>query len=408
MPNKDRITYLFNRCLLEQETLSEREELDAYLLNPDYREIVEWCLMDAFEVPKSTDSLSEDVQSQILTAILTSKDIKPKKSSRIQILKWAAAAAVACLFVTVPLIIKTDLHQRIMRFSFTAEKLEIPVTADKVEKVALPASEAAILEMTDGTKLELPKLAIGTQIIKNGLIVQKTANNELLLKYTKHYKGQLLTGEKHVIKTPRGGTYSLTLPDGSRVQLNSATTLILPASFNDTIRSVELQGEAFFEIVKNKKMFKVYSKQGINRQEISVYGTSFNISAYSNDKHLETTLVTGSINVKNLNNNKALWLQPNQTALVSNDQMLQVEANLDKNLSWINNIFYFEDESLDNVINQIGRWYDVDFKNMPQSTTQRMWAQVSRDVTLQELLEIIEKTYPIKFKIIGKEVHVLN
>ena len=295
-----------------------------------------------------------------------------------------------------------------MRFSFTAEKLEIPVTADKVEKVALPASEAAILEMTDGTKLELPKLAIGTQIIKNGLIVQKTANNELLLKYTKHYKDQLLTGEKHVIKTPRGGTYSLTLPDGSRVQLNSATTLILPASFNDTIRSVELQGEAFFEIVKNKKMFKVYSKQGINRQEISVYGTSFNISAYSNDKHLETTLVTGSINVKNLNNNKALWLQPNQTALVSNDQMLQVEANLDKNLSWINNIFYFEDESLDNVINQIGRWYDVDFKNMPQSTTQRMWAQVSRDVTLQELLEIIEKTYPIKFKIIGKEVHVLN
>lgn len=407
MPTKERITYLFNQCLSEAETASEREELNRYLADAKFQTDLELCLLNAFAAPKETKSLSADVENQILTAIHSTEKTVLGRKGLVRMLKWTAAA-VACLFVTIPLVITTDIQEKIVRFGVAEQTHLESSVIDSAGQNIMPASESAILEMIDGTKLDLPKLAVGTQIVKNGLIVEKTAQSELALKFDK----ELIAGNKersyHVIRTPRGGTYALTLPDGSKVHLNAETTLIIPSSFTDSTRSVELEGEAYFDIVKDRRLFKVRSSRSGEKQEVTVYGTAFNISAYPGTNQIETTLVRGSVHVQNLNNNHIIKLLPKQTAVFTNHKLYQVEANLDRNLSWLNDVFYFEDESIESIFKQIGRWYNVEFKGGSNLPEQHMWAQFSRTMKLNDLLAIMEQTFAIKFKVIGKEVYVVK
>ncbi|MCA5006246.1 FecR family protein [Sphingobacterium bovistauri] len=406
MPNKQRINYLFNQCLQQQETIAERGELNQYMMDASLKDIVEECMLEAFYTDKPKESLPIDTQDQILTAIYSSSTKTRNFTLSKTLWRWTSVAAVF-LMISVPLIIKTDLHEKILQFSFinNGEKTSVE-NQTRVEDSLV--NESATLEMVDGTKLYLPTLAIGTKISRNGLIVQKSAQNELLLKYELESLHTKIKNAHHTIKTPKGVKYKLTLPDGSIVHLNAASKLVLPYSFSDSSRNVELSGEAYFEVVKDKRRFTVFSQKAGIRQEVKVYGTSFNISAYSDDDSFTTTLVEGSVNVHNLNNKKVSWLKPNEIATYRPTGIEIGKADIDKNLAWINNIFYFEEEELDNVIKQISRWYDVEFKDVPDLPQQKLWAQVSRDIQLIDLLSIIEKTYAIKFKITGKEVYIVN
>lgn len=407
MSNKQRIKYLFNQCIQHQETVAERNELNQYITDPTFKELVEACMLEAFYLKKKEETLSSDSKEQILNAIYASADEIIRPSFKARLWQWASVAAVF-LMITVPLVIKTDLHEKFAELTFLEDKRNVPNESISSENEILPAQESATLEMVDGTKLYLPTLAIGTQITKNGLVVQKSAQNELLLKYDLNHLNKQMKNANYVIKTPKGGKYKLTLPDGTLVHLNSASTLLFPYLLTDSLRYVELIGEAYFEVVKDKRQFVVYSKQGKLRQEVKVYGTSFNVNAYPDADGFETTLVQGSVHVTNLNNQNILWLNPNEQVVLGADGMVKSKADLDRNLAWLNNIFYFEDETLENALKQISRWYDVDFKNIPGNLDQKLWAQVSRNISLVELLTIIEKTYAIKFEIRGKEVYIVN
>ena len=403
MPTEKRIKLLIEKCLHQEETFEERNELNAYFSDPEFEDIINEYLYDAFYSQKDLETINNASKEHIINAIIATSDKSITKFSKMRIIKWASAAAVI-LLITIPLVLKKDFREQVLRFASLVQKQE-NVLEHQDDHLIQPAIEAATLELVDGSKLYLPNLAIGTEVIKNGLLVRKSGNNELSLKYVDNKYG---LANDYIVKTPKGGKYNLTLPDGTKVRLNSATTLTLPASFTDSMRYVRLQGEAYFDVVKDDRTFIVYSQQHSIKQEVKVLGTAFNISAYADDDRIETTLVHGAVQVKNKLNNEAIFLKPNERAINNFSGMSKELADIDKNLAWLSNIFYFENETLDNVIKQISRWYDVDFRNVPLLPQQRLWAQVSRDLKLIDLLSIIEKTYALKFKIVGKEVYIVE
>ena len=403
MPTEERIKLLIQRCLHKKETVEERDELNLYFIDPQFESVINECLFDAFDSEKDLELINNNSKEHILSAIVSTSENSIYNLSKMRIMKWISVAA-AILLISIPLVLKENLREQIFNL-YSGVNPQEKLVEDQKNKLIQPAIESATLELVDGTKLYLPDLLIGTEVIKNGLLIRKSGNNELSLKYV---DSKYAKNKDYIIRTPKGGKYNLTLPDGTKVRLNSATTLSLPGSFTDSMRFVSLQGEAYFDVIKDNRTFIVYSQQHSIKQQVKVLGTAFNISAYADDYQIETTLVHGSVNVKNLQNNEIIFLKPNELMINNSSGMSVEKADFERNLAWLSNIFYFENETLDNVIKQISRWYDVDFKDVPSLPKQRLWAQVSRDLKLIDLLSIIEKTYALKFKIIGKEVYIVE
>lgn len=159
--------------------------------------------------------------------------------------------------------------------------------------------------------------------------------------------------------TPRGGTYQIVLSDGTKVWLNASSELKFPASFNQTKqRSVELSGEAYFEVAKNKmKPFMVRS----NGQEIEVLGTHFNVNSYLDEKVTKTTLLEGAIKLSQLkrDNPASYVLRPGQQAVAGNTVVIRNVDAMDV-IDWKNGMFIFNKESLESIMRKLSRWYDVD------------------------------------------------
>src|SRR5690606_22272921 len=356
--------------------------------------------------PKPMQKLPRDTRSHMIDAIISStSDVRKPLIKRI--LLWTSAAAIV-LMLLVPFSLQREGNPL---QKYTSQKLptaEAPHETATISMKPIVSEDAAVIELVDGTRLYLPSLAIGTKISKNGLIIEKSRQDELLLSYDLKALRTPLENAFHTIKTPKGGKYSIKLPDGSRVQLNAESKLILPYAFTDSTRYVQLSGEAYFEVARDPKTFRVYSEQGGLKQEVVVYGTAFNIAAYPNDQQLKTTLVKGAVSIFNLNNNRILPLEPNERMVFGRGGMEKQEANLAKDLAWLNNEFYFEEESLQEALQEISRWYDVEFKNIESLPTQKLWAQVSRNTALVDLLAMIEKTHAIQFNIIGKEVYLVD
>lgn len=207
---------------------------------------------------------------------------------------------------------------------------------------------------------------------------------------------------KLTLETPRGGTYRLTLPDGTKVWLNASTKLRYPERFANDHRSVELDGEAFFEVVPGKIPFYVKTKE----QRIEVLGTSFNISAYEEDGETLTTLVNGSVKVSHLDLEMDLLLNPGQQAVLNNDKMLKKEVEVSDYIAWKNGLFVFNDTPLSLIVKQLQRWYNFDSVqgDIPDL---HFNGGISRNVRLSEVLEMLEATSSmVDFEIINKELIV--
>lgn len=209
------------------------------------------------------------------------------------------------------------------------------------------------------------------------------------------------------LSTPRGGTYQIILPDGTKVWLNAASSLQFPAKFTGSNRVVTLVGEGYFEVARNKNMpFKV---KLADQSEIEVLGTHFNVTAYADEGTFKTTLLEGSVKVSKAGVNR--MLVPGQQAEVTaglNKISLVKDADLTEVMAWRNGLFLFKDSDLETIMKQISRWYDVDirFQGMPLKTHFR--AEVSRNVNLSQVLEILELS-GVKFKKLeGRKIIVIQ
>jgi ferric-dicitrate binding protein FerR (iron transport regulator) len=249
------------------------------------------------------------------------------------------------------------------------------------------------LVLADGTvvSLEPKKEKI---VSKNGVI----SNVNQVLVYDANVLKGTSTGENTLI-VPVGGIYAVNLSDGTKVWLNSKSSLKYPVEFSGNKRTVTLEGEAYFEVSKNAHSpFTVKTNSG----KVTVLGTHFNVSAYAEDKLFAATLAEGKVQVSetNVKNNESVVLRPGQQARASNAVLNVVEVDPSVYTAWKDGKFYFENENLKSILNKMSRWYNFNVKFEQKSLEQiKFTGIVLKQEPIENLLDIISKTSNVKYKI---------
>lgn len=211
------------------------------------------------------------------------------------------------------------------------------------------------------------------------------------------------TAEEHTLFVPQGKTFTVVLPDGSKVWLNSETSLTYPLSFGDT-RRVALQGEAYFEVIHNTLPFEVVTSAG----RVSVLGTSFNLATYGH-RRMQTTLVEGSVRVDNGSTSRLL--KPGQQAdTEAHSNVVSVkEVNTALFTSWRTGLFEFRDTSLADIMQLFTRWYGVEVHYAdPALQHIRLGGNLFKNRSLGYSLELIERVADVHFLKQGTAIKVVN
>lgn len=311
---------------------------------------------------------------------------------------WPYYSAAAAVLLCLGIFFFFNKSNRLL----TGEKKDTAIALNEIK----PGKNTAILTLSNGKSITLSDIKSGVVIdaskltYNDGSVV--TNNNDGQNSTTLSHSGQLKAS------TPRGGTYQIILPDGTKVWLNASSELKFPASFNQSKqRSVELSGEAYFEVAKNKaKPFIVRS----NGQEIEVLGTHFNVNSYLDEKVRKTTLLEGAIKISQLkgSNHASYVLRPGQQAIAGNTIVIKNVDAMDA-IDWKNGMFIFNKESLESIMRKLSRWYDVDVVFEDEKLKSKLLGgTVSRFSTVTEVLEVLELTELAHFKIKGRSIMVME
>ncbi|MBE8726597.1 FecR family protein [Flavobacterium hungaricum] len=233
-------------------------------------------------------------------------------------------------------------------------------------------------------------------VSKNGIISNV---NHVLVYDSKDLKGVISTGDNTLI-VPVGGIYAVNLSDGTKVWLNSKSSLKYPVEFSGDKRTVTLEGEAYFEVSKNvHSPFTVKTKSG----NVTVLGTHFNISAYDEDRNFETTLAEGKVAISGISKSKEsepTILTPGQQARVRNETLRIATVDPAVYTAWKDGKFYFENENLKNILTKMARWYNFNVKFEQKALEQiKFTGIVLKDEPIDQFLDIISKTSNVKYKI---------
>ena len=265
-----------------------------------------------------------------------------------------------------------------------------------------PGSNQAVLILADGRTINLSS-------DQNGIIVGDKltySDGALVLGSETSNFGQesdLPESQPLTLSTPKGGQYQITLPDGTNVWLNAASSLRYPSRFTGKTRTVELDGEGYFEVAKNEQQPFLVKSKG---QVVKVIGTAFNINAYEDEAQVTTTLVEGAVEIWNeapalvtANPTSGLnILKPGQQARYENGQVQITTVNVADHVAWKSGRFVFYSVSMPVVMRQIERWYDVSFENIALTENIELWGALSREVMLSQILETIELNTNLDFK----------
>lgn len=256
----------------------------------------------------------------------------------------------------------------------------------------MPGTGKAVLTLADGSRLVLD--SSGHQVISQGGTAIRQAGSGL------QYAVQHPSGEisYNTLSTPRGGQFKVVLPDGTAVWLNTSSSLRYPTAFSGADRTVELQGEAYFEVAANATQpFHVKTSW----QDVQVLGTHFNVNAYTNETHTTTTLLEGRVRVSLPAGNTASVLQPGQQALVPNQanarQITVTTGNADA-IAWKNGLFLFDNASLETVMRCLERWYDVDIK-YEATPDIHYTGQINNNQPLSKVIIMLEQTGSARFRL---------
>ncbi len=378
-----RIEFLFQKYLESTISVDEMREMldhfDQFGIPPE----IDTLMHAEFAKPTPTDEYSDikDAVEQRLVAHLA------KNSRKTRILPlWAAASVVFAVLIGAFLLITPQNPWRPMPEQLAAG-----------DAVIAPASNKATIELPDGQVIALDENRGGIAI-ESGRISYEGVQNPIH-ELRDDQSVQLIT-----VKTPRGGTYQVRLPDGTEVWLNAETSLKYPSRFNKDERVVHLEGEAYFAVKRTDAdlPFKVVSAG----QTVEVLGTTFNISAYPEEKAMKTTLINGKVTVHQTYRQEFLTLQPGQQAQVDGIHMKKVEVDVNDHIDWKNGEFVFRGETAKETLRRIARWYDVDVDYQDNTSEERYSGSISRYDDIQTVLDIMREAGELEFKIKDRTVVV--
>lgn len=292
--------------------------------------------------------------------------------------RWVAAAAVLMALATG------------VYFWSQRPLQQIPELAGNIA----PGSTKAILTLADGTTVALD--SAGNRVISQGGTAIRQQGGQLEYEV----KGAPSAEHFNTLVTPRGGQFRVTLPDGSKVWLNAASSLRYPTAFINNTRTVEITGEAYFAVAPDaEKPFKVKVN---DRTEILVLGTEFNVNAYTDEPTINTTLLEGAVKIN------TQTLTPGQQAQVNTDGAIKLVNDVDvsETVAWKNGIFSFNNADVRTVMRQIGRWYNIEIRYEQAAYTTRFKGKIGRDLDLTDALEVLKKA-GVNFKVEGRTVTVM-
>jgi transmembrane sensor len=293
----------------------------------------------------------------------------------------------------------------VMSFVFWPKKIGQSLIANKQDQTVQPihpGTSKATLVLNDGSVHKIT--TNGNLLLADGGAVISSEGTKL--KYTQK-ESKTKEVKYNTLTIPRGGEFMLQLSDGTKVWLNSETTLRYPVQFAGSERRVELTGEAFFEVTRNEKIpFLVES----GNQTVKVLGTEFNISSYKDDRFVYTTLVNGSVEVYSRSRPEVRqFLAPNeQSSLsVSGDQISKRTVDPFQYVAWKDGRFVFNDLKLEDIMNTLSKWYDVDVIFARDDLRNiRFTGNLKRYEDFGEIMKKIEMTHEVEIQIENRKITI--
>jgi transmembrane sensor len=376
MERRKRIEVLAKKWLENKIQDDERDEFDSWYNS-----------FDDTKVHFESEGHREETKSDIYEKILERSRIKTGvKKSKFR--KPLIAAASILLFLTTGLLYLAHRPPK--------QKLILAIHKTTI----LPGGNQAILVLANGQKIALANAKNGVLRIQGAIKINKVSDGELA--YTSDDKNASQVAD-NILETPRGGQYHLVLSDGTEVWLNAASSLKFPVSFTAGKRQVTLNGEAYFEVTKDRKHpFIVIS----GSQKVEVLGTHFNINSYKDEPSVQTTLLEGSVAVTNSLSGQTSILVPGQQSVAAANDLFIRNADTEEATAWKNGYFMFNDEDISSIMRKISRWYNVDIVYEGAKPVDKFEGTVNRFSSVQEVLKKLELTDRVHFKIEERRIMV--
>lgn len=376
----DHIGKILRRFLTRGETVNW-DELRVELGKDEYAHVKEELLrMGTMHVGVNRGRIWDKVQESLQQ--------KVKRQHLFQLIRYAAI-----LILPLSVLLLFWLHQ---------EKELPPMNVAVVGVMDSTDMHKVYLVLEGGTKVDLSTPHVDTIRQDDGQLLAVDTLGKLVYNTVQEEVEEL---SYHKIVVPRGGEYTVELNDGTRVRLNADSELRFPVKFVGNERKVFLKGEAYFEVERDtSRPFRVDVH---GDAIIEVLGTEFNVNAYPENAEIFATLVLGKVRVADLQTDSTVVLLPNQQAALSGAGINVKEVNPEDFISWINGRFYFEKMPLEEILIQLGRWYDLQvFWANEELKSYEFTGAIWRDNTIRQTLDMIEKTTDVCFTVSGRTVTV--
>ncbi|MGX5820188.1 FecR family protein [Chitinophaga lutea] len=377
------------------ETLLKRY-LDGKATQEEVKQLLDWNnahpgmdwyphLEGVFRGSAPDATFTKEKWEPVLTSILQQRN---KKVTHLRVFKRWQLAAAACLLMAVG-----------ASLWWFARHPNAGQTANiQTNDIPAPTRSRATITLADGRIVDLDSAGNG-QLARQGTIkLVKQANGQIAYQTS----GGQITGELqyNTLSNPRGSKIvDMQLSDGSRVWLNAGSSVTFPVAFVGNERSVELKGEGYFEVKKSDVGKFIVLSNGVRTE---VLGTHFNVNANSGDRVVKVTLLEGS--VRTGNSDGSVVIKPGQQAIAGKEHVV-VKTSLDLNqvMAWKNGMFNFNQLGIDEVMSQIENWYDVKVEYRSAKPGIRLFGEMGRDLSLQEVLQSLDDV-GIRCRLEGKTV----
>lgn len=391
------IRQLLNKYLQGQMTLKERLDLNRLINDPASKEELLSFIGEQYSAEHALPgSLSQEEYDAVFARVLVDDLPAPMEERttgfRIAYLRkwWAAASVLVITVATLYFWLKAPDE---------VKPVDVAVQSENIQ----PGKEGALLTLADGSKVSL-------DTVRNGVIAMQDGVTARVVDGVLQYNGKSTGMVFNTMSTPRGRQFHLTLPDGTGVWLNAASSIRYPVAFDARERKVEVTGEVYFEVMKNKQHPFIVNVN--NRMEVEVLGTDFNINAYDNESAIAATLLSGSIKVIKSAVADQLVLKPGQQALMNNAATAQhgiqlvPDADIEKVTAWRKGLFNFRDIPFDEAMRQLQRWYDIEVVYENGVPDIELMGEMTKGVSLNGLLLGLGKL-GLNYRLEGRKLIIL-
>lgn len=396
MNNQDLLHQLWEKYLADQKmTAGEIQQLRALVQNTRHQQQLDQLLNTLYneeqQVPPAAETSAREAFEEVWQQLQTPAPVHTlPPARRFHWWRYAAAVLVVCAAAGGAYMLTRS------KTGTTQGK-----TTAQAAAVIQPGGDKALLTLADGSVIALNDAENGTLAQQGNTQVVKQAGGAL----SYQTKGAVDKAALYnTIQTPRGGKFHITLPDGSKVWLNAASSLYYPTAFTGSSREVTLTGEAYFEIAPNTQQpFRVL----VNNMQVNVLGTHFNIMAYTEEVAIQTTLLQGSVSVSIPGSNKTL--QPGQRASLhrqNNTLQLQSDVDTEETIAWKNGQIQFAGADLHAAMRMIERWYDVQVEYRGTVPIAHFRGSLPSNAPITEVLNQMQQTGEVHFTISGRKIIV--